>query len=150
MHRYLAALLLTAMLLPAGPAVLAQNVPPSAPLEQVLPELWQASITGQLEAFRAGDAAKALSFAAAPFKAQFSDPEAFLRMIIGSGYGPLIASASHSFGTYDSSQPGLVTQIVHVVAPDQKRYDALYLLTQEAGEWHIQGVTLNAAPGLSV
>jgi hypothetical protein len=41
-------------------------------------QAWRAVVSGQIEAFRAGDGEAALGFAGAGFRQQFSDPEVFL------------------------------------------------------------------------
>lgn len=112
---------------------------------------WQASVTGQIEAFRAGDGVAALDFAAAPFKAQFSDPNAFIKAIAAAGYGPIVASRSHSFGDFTKVSDTVVMQVVKFVGPDQSLYEALYQLVDEPDlGWRVQGVALKKEAGIGV
>ena len=61
------------------PALAAEAVPATPPAQQVPdPSAWQAVVTGQIEAFRKGDAAAALGFAASGFRKMFSNPAVFM------------------------------------------------------------------------
>src|SRR5882724_10245432 len=62
------------------------------------PVEWQATIAGQILAFRTHDAPGALSFASAVFHQTYSDPRDFFIAIITSGYEPIMESTSQSFG----------------------------------------------------
>jgi len=138
--RYLRAAL--AVLLMVG-VVQAQDV--AAP-EQA----WQGVITGQIEAFRANDAAGAFQFAAAPFQTAFPNAEAFLATIIGSGYGPIADSTSHTFGSFTKLDERSVAQEVLLTGKDLSRFEAIYVLTEEEIGWRVSGVQLAKTPGLSV
>ncbi len=113
---------------------------------------WQATVTGQVEAFRAGDGAAALSFAGEGFRTQFEgQPEAFLLAIVATGYEPIVESRSHSFGTFDRISETSVVQVVNFVGADQGLYQALYQLTEEPGEgWRVQGVALRREAGVGI
>jgi hypothetical protein len=138
----------------SGPA-LAQATPgnelaaePSADAMAEAP--WQDAITGQLEAFRRGDGAAALTFAASGFKQTYADPDQFFAAIVGSGYGPLVESRSHSFGEFTMISDTVVGQVVNMVGPDQRLYQALYQLVLEPEGWKIQGVALQQEQGLGI
>ncbi|SEQ02424.1 protein of unknown function [Devosia sp. YR412] len=113
---------------------------------------WQASVTGQIEAFRAGDGATALTFAGEAFRTQFEgQPEAFYAAIAASGYAAIIESRSHSFGTFEKVGEDTVLQVVKFVAPDQSLYEAAYQLRNEPGEgWRVIGVALRKAAGIAI
>lgn len=56
---------------------------------------WQATVSGQIEAFRAADGGAALAFAGEGFRTQFeTQPDAFYAAILASGYGPIAESRS--------------------------------------------------------
>ena len=113
---------------------------------------WQASVTGQIEAFREGDGAAALGFAGEGFRAQFEgQPEAFNAAIAASGYAAIVQSRSHSFGSFNKLSDTSVLQVVEFVGPDGNYNEAVYQLADEPEEgWRVQGVVLRKAAGLSV
>jgi hypothetical protein len=113
---------------------------------------WQATVTGQIEAFRAEDGAAALEFAGEPFRIQFEgQPEAFYEAIIASGYEPIVRSRSHSFGEFKTVTETRVLQVVDFVGPEQGLYQALYELGDEAGEgWRVLGVVLRREAGVGI
>ena len=113
---------------------------------------WQATITGQIEAFRAQDGAAALGFAAEGFRTQFAgQADAFYAAIVASGYGAIVDSRSHSFGEFKRIDEVTVLQVVDFVGPDQGLYSALYQLGDEAGEgWRVQGVALRREAGVGI
>lgn len=116
------------------------------------PTPWQASVAGQVEAFRAGDGAAALSFAGAGFRTQFAgQSEAFVAVIAASGYAAIVASRSHSFGEFTQVSDTMVLQVVEFVGPDQSLYEAMYQLAEEPDEgWRVQGVALRKQPGIGI
>ncbi len=125
-------------------------LPASAAQEEAAP--WQATVTGQIEAFRAVDGAAALALAGAGFRAQFEgQPEAFYAAILASGYGPVVQSRSHSFGAFNRISESTVAQVVRLVGPDQGLYEALYQLEDEkdAG-WRVTGVMLRREAGVGI
>ncbi|WP_332687826.1 DUF4864 domain-containing protein [Devosia sp.] len=132
------------MLLLLGLAAPAQAQTDGAP--------WQASITGQVEAFRAGDGEAALAFAGQGFRTQFEgQPQAFYAAIVASGYGAIADSRSHSFGEFNRVSDTAVLQVVNFVGRDQGLYEALYQLVDEPGEgWRVQGVALRKEAGLGI
>ena len=113
---------------------------------------WQATVTGQIEAFRAQDGAAALSFAAKGFRTQFEgQPEAFYLAIIATGYQPIVDSRSHTFGEFTKVSDDIVMQVVKLVGPDQGLYEALYQLGNEADEgWRVLGVALKKEAGVGI
>lgn len=113
-------------------------------------EPWQAVITSQIEAFRAKDAPGAFQYAASAFHAGFPTAEAFFIAIIGSGYGPIMDSRSHSFGTHEMLAETVVLQEVKFVGNDQSLYAAYYQLTEETAGWRVSGVQLLKQPGLAI
>lgn len=123
---------------------------PVAAQEDAAP--WQASVTGQVEAFRAGDGAAALSFAGEGFRTQFEgQPEAFLVAIAASGYASIVESRSHTFGTFRQVSDTVVLQVVRFVGPDQSLYEAMYQLADEPDEgWRVQGVVLRKQDGIAI
>ena len=132
---------------PAAPAV------PSAPEARVTPAIetpWQDVVTGQIEAFRARNASGAFQYAAAGFQTAFPNAEAFFAAIIGSGYAPIMDSTSHSFGEFTRLDEHSVAQMVTLTAKNLTRFEAIYLLTEEAGGWRVSGVQLAKTPGISV
>lgn len=111
---------------------------------------WQAVISGQVEAFRAGDGATALSFAGTGFRGRYSDPDLFLSEIARSGYEPIVHSRSHSFGSFDRLNEALVMQMVKFVGPDLLLYEAIYQMALEKDGWRVQGVALKQQEGISI
>lgn len=123
---------------------------PAAAQNETMP--WQASVTGQIEAFRAGDGTAALSFAAKAFRTQFEgQPDAFVAAIAASGYSPIVASRSHTFGEFEQVSDTSVMQVVKFVGPDQSLYEAMYQLADEPDEgWRVQGVALRKEAGIGI
>ncbi|MBU1306893.1 MAG: DUF4864 domain-containing protein [Alphaproteobacteria bacterium] len=113
---------------------------------------WQAAVSGQIAALQAGDAAAALDFAGEGFRTQFAaQPEAFLAAVEASGYGPIVRSRSHSFGSFERVSETVVAQVVKLVGPDQALYEALYQLVDEPDiGWHVLGVALRKQPGIGI
>lgn len=113
---------------------------------------WQATVTGQIEAFRAQDGAAALEFAGAGFRTQFEgQPEAFYAAIIAAGYEAIVRSRSHSFGTFNKMSDTRVLQVVNFVGPDQGLYAALYELADEPDTgWRVLGVVLRREAGVGI
>ena len=113
---------------------------------------WQATVTGQVEAFRAQDGAAALGFAGQGFRMQFAEqPEAFYAAIIAAGYGAIVDSRSHSFGDFNQVSETAVLQVVTFVGPDQGLYEAIYELADEPDQgWRVQGVVLRRTAGVGI
>ena len=116
----------------------------------MIEEEWQDVITGQIEAFRARDAAGAFQFAAAPFQTAFPSAEAFFGTIIGSGYAPIMESTAHSFGDFAQLDDTHIAQEVMLTANDLTRFEAIYVLTKEEKGWRVSGVQLAKTPGISI
>ena len=114
------------------------------------PAPWQATITGQIEAFRNKDAPGAFHFAGAPFQRNFPSAEAFFVAIIASGYSPIMESRSHSFGPFQQGPDASVLQEVRLVGNDQSLYGAIYQLREEEGGWRVMGVQLMKQPGMGI
>lgn len=113
---------------------------------------WQATVTGQIGAFRAKDGAAALSYAGAAFRIQFEGrPDAFYLAIVATGYRAVAESRSHSFGEFTKVSDTVVMQVVNLVGSDQGLYEALYQLIDEPGEgWRVLGVALRKEPGIGI
>lgn len=114
------------------------------------PTPWQDTITGQIEAMRAGDAEAALSYAGLSFKAAFPDARLFLAAVAQSGYEPIFTSARHSFGDFQMLEAGSVMQQVHLVGKDQHLYVLYYQLGEEKDGWRVEGVQLIDSKAIGV
>jgi len=140
----------TATPAPAAPPP-ASAAPSTAPGDVVAdPSVWQVVITGQIEAFRKGDATTALSFAGAVFKKNFSDPNVFMMSIASAGYTPIFTSVSHTFGKFTQPDPMTALQIVDLVGPKQELLEAIYMLQKEPDGWRVEGVELARTAGTAV
>lgn len=124
-----------AALLLAGPARAGE-----APAD---PEI-QAVITSQIEAFNAGDAVRAESFAAPGIRALFPEPSGFLGMV-RQGYAPLIHPRSTHFEPTVTAGQGTV-QHVTVVDAEGVVWTAVYTLERVEGRWTISGCVLLKSP----
>lgn len=113
---------------------------------------WQATVSGQIEAFRAADGGAALAFAGEGFRTQFeTQPDAFYAAILASGYGPIAESRSHSFGNFNRLSATSVLQVVKFVGTDQALHEAVYQLVDEPGEgWRVQGVIMRREAGIGI
>ena len=109
---------------------------------------WQATITGQVDAFHAQDGASALGFAGSGFKERFTDPGSFLQAIRDWGYAAILDSRSHSFGAYQVIDADHVLQLVTFTGPDQVIYQAVYQLVREPEGWRIAGVQMMKTGGM--
>jgi hypothetical protein len=113
---------------------------------------WQDTITGQIEAFRRGDAEAALGFAGFSFQVRYRDrdPIAFVQDIKRSGYGPIVDSLAHSFGPFRMVEETDVLQVVKLRGPKQGLYQALYRLRAEPDGWRVHSVLLRKQPGVGI
>jgi len=104
---------------------------------------WQGVITKQIEAFRAADAAAALSCAGESFRNAFTeDPNQFYEYIANSEFSPIVKSTSHSFGEFKMAEDSkTVLQIVRITASDKRVYKAIYEMQLESAGWRVQLVT---------
>lgn len=114
------------------------------------PADWQAVITGQIEAFRAGEDAMALFYAGRRFRYSYADPASFVAWIRSSGYGPLIDSLAHAFGAYDRLGERAALQLVRLDGSDMHSYEALFELGLEPEGWRVHAVTLREVPGVNI
>jgi hypothetical protein len=118
----------------------------AAPLDSpTLPaKEWQAIravIGDQLKALKAGDGAKAMTFAAPGIRAQFGTPENFLRMV-RDGYAPLL-EARHTQFLEGALIEGATIQPLRLVLPDNTVLVALYQMQKQAdGRWRIAGCAI--------
>lgn len=140
------------LMAPALAAEAAPATPPAAAPADVLPDpaAWQSVITGQIEAFRHGDAPTAFSYASAPFQKAFPDAMTFMEAIAASGYLPIFTSVSHSFGKFTKLDDQTVVQVVILIGAKQELFDAIYQLTKEPGGWRVTGVQLVQENGMAV
>lgn len=98
-------------------------------------------ISEQLKALKAGDAAKAMSFAAPGIRSQFGTPQNFIAMV-RNGYVPLLAARYTEF-LGGSVADGSVIQPLRLIAPDNAVLVALYTMEkQKDGRWKITGCVL--------
>ncbi len=106
-------------------------------------------ITAQIEAFRADDGPGAYAFAAPMIQQVFPTAEHFMAMV-RQGYRPVYRPQSFRFGKAGQDAAGRPTQLVTIVGPDGKTYEALYTMERQAdGSWKIAGCRLLEAPGLN-
>lgn len=109
----------------------------------------QGSISGQLQAFRAGNDAVAYGYAAPNVKRIFPSLDTFMNMVTGA-YKPVHKPQSFSFGKFQEMSPTAIVQQVIIVGADGKDYEAVYTLElQPDGVWRITGVSLRASNSLS-
>ncbi len=103
-------------------------------------------ISSQMEAFKAGDASKAFSFAAPHIQAQFGNPDRFMKMV-RHGYQPVYKPKYVEFAHLAMSQDGQYAQHVIVQAPSGEVIMAVYPMIQDdSGNWRIAGVYLKKLP----
>jgi hypothetical protein len=98
-------------------------------------------IDDQQKALKAGDGAKAMSYASKGIRAQFGAPEHFLAMV-RNGYGALLAARYTEF-LEGAVIDGVVIQPMRIIAPDNSVLVALYTMEkQKDGRWRIAGCVL--------
>ncbi|MBL8303693.1 MAG: DUF4864 domain-containing protein [Ideonella sp.] len=104
------------------------------------------TIEAQLEAFAAGDAARAYAFASAEIQAQFGDADTFMAMV-RRGYPMVIRPAAVSF-YLPQPMPGAppsARQRVRLRDPEGRLWIATYLVQRQAGgAWRINGCVVAA------
>ena len=113
------------------------------------PSAWQYVITGQIEAFRRGDARAAMGYAGSMFKRRFHDPTVFMMSIAAAGYAPIFTSTSHSFGKFVQPDPKTAVQVVEFIGAKQELYEAIYAVSKEAEGWRVEGVQLMKLDGIA-
>jgi len=110
----------------------------------------RATIEGQLEAFRAGDAEAAYGFAAPYVKRMFPTPERFIRMV-QRGYAPVYEGNAPAFLRSEDVGDGTFAQEVGFTDSAGQSWTALYTLTRQSdGSWRISGCYLRKADGQSI
>ena len=109
----------------------------------------RAVIAQQIEAFQAGDAETAFSFAAPGIRARFGDADRFIAMV-KSGYGAIYGATDFTFGRIGGHH-GVVLQQVDVTGPDGDSVRALYAMEKQSdGSWRIAGCQLVEPDGSDV
>jgi Domain of unknown function (DUF4864) len=102
----------------------------------------QGTIAGQIEAFKAGDDAKAYSYAAPNIQMFFPDVQGFMAMV-KKGYQPVWKPQTYDFGPAKEADNGQISQEVFVTGPDGKPWTAIYTLVRgPKGDWLINGVQI--------
>jgi hypothetical protein len=114
----------------------------ATPVQPTLPAAeWTAirKVVGdQLAALKAGDGAKAMTYAAPGIREQFGTPENFMRMV-RDGYGALLTARSTQFLEGAVIEDAIV-QPMRLVLPDDTVLVALYQMQkQRDGQWRIGG-----------
>lgn len=110
----------------------------------------QTIIQNQIQAFRAGEDAKAYSYAAPSISNFFPTVDSFMTMV-KKGYSPVWQPQDFQFGIEKQLAPGQVMQEVNIIANDGTAWTALYsLIKQNDGSWKINGVQLLKADGASI
>lgn len=105
-------------------------------------------ISQQIEAFKAGDHARAYSYAAPTIKDMFPTVDAFIAMVRG-GYMPLYAPQSFQFGRDAAVADGIHQELI-VTDASGRQWQAVYTLRRDAdGAWKITGVKMNPWNGAS-
>ena len=123
-------------------AFAATAAPPPGP---TLPaEEWQAIravVEAQLAALKAGDGARAMTYATPGIRVQFGTPENFLQMVRTS-YAALL-DARHTQFLEGAVIDGATIQPLRLVLPDETVQVALYRMQREpGGAWRIAGCAL--------
>lgn len=110
----------------------------------------QTTIQNQIQAFRAGEDARAYSYAAPSIAQFYPSVESFMTMV-KKGYFPVWRPQDFQFGTEKQIGPEQVMQEVNIIADDGTSWTALYsLIKLEDGSWKINGVQLLKADGASI
>ena len=95
-------------------------------------------IGDQLAALKAGDGAKAMTYAAPGIRQQFGTPENFMRMVRG-GYAALLEARRTQFLEGAIIEDAIV-QPLRLVLPDDSVLVALYQMQRQGdGQWRIAG-----------
>ena len=101
----------------------------------------QSVISGQLQAFKAGDGTAAYSFAAPNIQRMFPSQEAFMAMVEG-GYAPVFRSSNAVFGKMTPEGTGF-RQEVFLTDPNGQSFIASYTLErQQDGSLKITGCSI--------
>lgn len=123
---------------------LAANAAPPLSGPTLPPQEWQAIravVTAQLAALKAGDGARAMTFAAPGIQLQFGTPDNFLRMV-RTAYSALL-DARHTEFLEGAVIDGATIQPLRLVLPDDTVLVALYQMQRGPGDrWRIAGCVL--------
>lgn len=104
----------------------------------------RATITGQIDAFRAGDMARAFDFASDGIRRIFGTSETFGGMV-ERGYAMVIAPVELRYGDLRDEAGGQVQRVL--IRDAAGVWHALdYLMVEEAEGWRIGGVELLGPP----
>lgn len=107
----------------------------------------KATITGQMNALKLGDAVTAYSFAAPQIKRLFPTPERFI-MMVRKGYEPVTHARAPRFLRRRAMEDGSVAQEVAFSDDAGQPWRALYTLEEQSdGRWCITGVYLRKIDG---
>lgn len=110
--------------------------------------LFQSIIKNQMNAFAAGDAKTAFSFATRSLQQRFKTPEFFMEMV-RQGYRPVFDAQNVVFGRSKETKYG-PTQEVYLTGPKGKNWLALYSFEQQDdGSWKISGCYLTKSEGFA-
>ena len=102
----------------------------------------QDTIRGQIEAFKAGDDAKAFSYAAPNIHMFFPDVQGFMAMV-KKGYQPVWNPKNYDFGRTKEPKDGQFIQELLVTGPDGKPWTAIYTMMRDTnGAWLINSVQI--------
>lgn len=105
---------------------------------------WKAieqAIGQQRTALKAGDGARALTFATPALREQFGSADRFMRMV-RDGYAPLLAARDTKF-LEGAVIEGAVIQPLRLILPDNTVLVAIYQMEkQKDGRWKIAGCVL--------
>jgi hypothetical protein len=127
----------------AATALVAFAAPPDGH-RNLPPAEWssiQRVIGDQLQALKAGDGTKAMTYSVPGIRQQFRTPERFLRMV-REGYGALL-EARYSAFLKGAVVDGITIQPLQLVLPDSSVVVALYRMEkQKDGSWRIAGCVL--------
>ena len=95
----------------------------------------------QLEALKAGDGARAMTYAAPGIREQFATPDTFMRMV-REGYAALLTARRTQF-LEGAVIDGSIVQPLRLILPDDSVLVALYQLQrQRDGTWRIAGCVI--------
>lgn len=107
----------------------------------------RAVILDQLDAFQAGDMARAFAHASPSIQAKFGDPANFRRMV-ETGYPMVWRPDRFEVGAL-GERGGRPVQTMLFTDAAGRLYEADYEMIRVDGAWRINGVTVRALPGLS-
>jgi len=122
-------------------AILAFVVPDTVRAEETSRQAAERIIRAQMQAFQAGDAGAAFSFASPDLQAKFGSPTVFMEMV-RTGYAPVYRPRAVEFRDLVDTPHG-PDQQVFVIGPDGRGYIAHYMMERQPdGSWRIGGCYL--------